>query len=447
MVQPLQTFGELHARISPHKTAHKEVPLLKDEAGGRLYESGITTITFYKGKVSQLALRMALRTQLFKVVQQNPWLAGRLIEKEQQDAFFSSASTGKRLRYPSHICEDDISPLFDHRLIVPAPAHGYEKICKLLYKSNRAIVSKGYSLVNSPEPVCKLTIAESTKPGTFALIFSLSHSVGDGRTYYDVLKMLAPGAEIKALPIARVHAFGEAMRDRCNREALAWVDSPSAMCHYLPLMLGCGKRARCYAFALDPDRVAAAKVAGAGPVGEVAVEVDGQRAESGFVSTNDILTSGFFTACNTTIGMMGMDCRGRLEGVGADLAGNYATALVLDAGVFESPAALRAMYATAPYATTTRRFPGCCCAGKVSIGMVTSWASFAHVVELENCETLIHLPVKNPAEIMWDLMIPFKSKADQTGVIIWTVSTDEEGLRKALPVGDCVSSELFPSAS
>ena len=71
-------------------------------------------------------------------------------------------------------------------------------------------------------------------------------------------------------------------------------------------------------------------------------------------------------------------------------------------------------------------------------------SGYTHVVELENCETLIHLPVKNPAEIMWDEMIPFKSHADRTGVLCWTVSTDEEGLRKALPVGDCVSRELFP---
>ena len=63
------------------------------------------------------------------------------------------------------------------------------------------------------------------------------------------------------------------MRDRCNREALAWVESPSAMCHYLPLMLGCGRRARCHAFFLDADRVAAAKRAQAGPLGDVALEV------------------------------------------------------------------------------------------------------------------------------------------------------------------------------
>ena len=44
------------------------------------------------------------------------------------------------------------------------------------------------------------------------------------------------------------------------------------------------------------DDVAAAKRAQAGPLGDVALEVDGRRADAGFVSTNDILTSGFFTS-------------------------------------------------------------------------------------------------------------------------------------------------------
>ena len=171
------------------------------------------------------------------------------------------------------------------------------------------------------------------------------------------------------------------MRERCNREALAWVDSPSAMCHYLPLMMGCGRRARCHAFFLDADRVAAAKRAQAGPISDVALEVEGRRADAGFVSTNDILTSGFFTACRTTIGVMGLDCRGRLEGITEDLAGNYATALVLDEGVFEAPRpcapcnddALRDDDAAA--ARLLLRRPG-------RFGQVSDWASFAHVVEL-----------------------------------------------------------------
>ena len=244
--------------------------------------------------------------------------------------------------------------------------------------------------------------------------------------------MLRPGADVRALATRRVAAFPETMRDRCNRAALAWVDGPAAVCQMLPLLLGCGATAKCHAFLLDDARVAEAKRAGA--------------AGGGYVSTNDVLTSGFFIACGTTVGLMGLDCRGRLEGVGDDLAGNYVTALVMDDGVFGSPADLREMYATTPYATTTRKLPGACCAGKVSFAMVSDWASFAgDLVPLDGCELLVHVPVVNPAAILWDMMIPFASGKGR-GVLCWTVSTDEAGLRKHLPVGGSVSDALFPKS-
>ena len=83
MVKAIHDLVQHHAKISPTKLGHLELRLLADEAGGLLHEPSITTVTFYRGAVSQLALRMALRTQLFKVVSKNPWLAGRLIEKEK----------------------------------------------------------------------------------------------------------------------------------------------------------------------------------------------------------------------------------------------------------------------------------------------------------------------------------------------------------------------------
>ena len=70
-------------------------------------------------------------------------------------------------------------------------------------------------------------------------------------------------------------------------------------------------------------------------------------------------------------------------------------------------------------------FPGCCCAGGVSFAMVSDWASFAgdlapvpgrvassrgspRVAEVApqvpGCELALHLPVKNPAAILWDEM-------------------------------------------
>lgn len=396
------------------------VELLKDETGGLMHELGISTITFYKGDVTPAS--EALRAQLARVVAANPWLAGRLVKVAGKAA----------LRHPAAPADDAVAELFAAGAATYAPSRGYEAICTELYKSKaNTVVGSGFALLGRDLPLARLSVLESS-PGEFAVVFSLSHAVADGRTYYEILRMLRPGADVRALATRRVAAFPETMRDRCNRAALAWVDGPAAVCQMLPLLLGCGAKARCHAFLLDDARVAEAKRAGA--------------AGGGYVSTNDVLTSGFFVACGTTVGLMGLDCRGRLEGVGDDLAGNYVTALVMDDGVFGSPADLREMYATTPYATTTRKLPGACCAGKVSFAMVSDWASFAgDLVPLDGCELLVHVPVVNPAAILWDMMIPFASGKGR-GVLCWTVSTDEAGLRKHLPVGGSVSDALFPKS-
>ena len=109
-----------------------------------------------------------------------------------------------------------------------------------------------------------------------------------------------------------------------------------------------GKKARCFAFHLDPERLAATKTAAA-----LAGQVP-------YVTTNDILTSGFFNECGTRIGMMGLDCRGRLAGIDQDLAGNDVTALTLDPETFATLASVRKMLSSTPFQTTALPLPGCC---------------------------------------------------------------------------------------
>ena len=68
-----------------------DIELLRDEAGGLLYETGIATITFFRGDI--VAASQALRAQFDKVARLNPWLAGRLVRDK--------ASKGKLvLRHP-----------------------------------------------------------------------------------------------------------------------------------------------------------------------------------------------------------------------------------------------------------------------------------------------------------------------------------------------------------
>jgi len=399
-----------------------------------MLEEGIATISFYKGDFKTVA--ETLHTQFALVVASNPWLAGRLVKTK----------AGVRLRYPISPSATDINSLFtatsaeDNVAIKIAPTSPYTKICTEMYASKKVIVGSGNSILGKNQPVAILTLSEST-PGDFALIFSISHAVGDGRTYYEIFQMLQPGAPVRELSPTRVLSFSEAMRDTCGRKELEWADSASTVCMYtcamLPAMLGCGKKARCFAFHLDSERLAAAKTAAAA------------NGDVSYVTTNDILTSGFFNECGARIGMMGMDCRERLEGIGKDLAGNYVTALTMDPDTFETPATVRKMLSSTPYETTMRQLPRCCewvCwKESAKFAMTTNWSSLAGgMVQLEGCKMVIHLPVQNPLNCVYDLMIPFMSRAGRVGVICWTVSTDEDGLREALPVGECVSKELFP---
>jgi len=369
-----------------------------------------------------------------------PRLAGRLVKSK------SKSGHAVRLDHPAHPSAEEIDRLFtvtsatDSAAFKLSSSASYVDICKSMYKSKTVVVDCGSALVGKDKPVAQVTLAESATKGEFALIFSVSHSVADGRTYYDVFKMLQPGGAVRALASTRVQSFSEAMRDKCGRREIEWADSAAAGVLFvggaLKSALGCGGgKAQCHAFSLDAERVAKAKAAGAAEGG---VE---------YVTTNDVLTSAFLSVCGSRIGWMGFDCRGKVEGVGPDLAGNYVTALVLGPEVFGTPADLRRMYAEVPYVTTKRPLPGPCeCSS--TFAQVSNWASFAgELVQLEGCELVIHLPALNPAYATMggaDQMVPFSYGVGKKGVLCWVVNTNEAALREALPVGGTVSEKLFP---
>jgi hypothetical protein len=418
-----------------------DVELMRDEAGGLLYETGIATITFFSGDI--VAASEALRAQFEKVARANPWLVGRLVRDK--------TSHGKLvLRHPTSPTRAHVDAVFASDRAEDAGSNGdlnlgvpYAKLCRALYSKKR-VVPMGSALVNKPDaPVAMLRLDRATA-SSFSLTFSLSHSVGDGRTYYEILKMLTPDAAAASLVANRRDAFSEDMRDACGRDALRWVDSTDAgcmfMCSMLPSLFGAGKSAKCVAFKLDADRLAEAKRSGAKAGG---VE---------YVSANDVVTSAFFNACGCRIGLMGMDCRDRVDGVAGSFAGNYVTALVLDDCIFESPGRIREMLnAGQPYRTTDKPLPSCgkwlCGVDSARAGMVTNWSSFAgDLVKIPNCALEMHLPVKDPAAINFDCAIPFVSKPGEISVMCWTTSTDEAGLFAALPVGEVLSDSLFPSS-
>ena len=414
-----------------------DVPLLKDEKGALLYEFGVASVTFYKGDFA--AASSTLRAQFGAICAANPWLSGRLVK--------AKGSGGVTLRHPAAVTPDSahVDALFSSIPSTDLAAEGipslapnkpYAKMMTELYQTKKLIVENGLSLVDKDKPVTLLTLAESA-PGEFAMVFSISHGIADGRTYYEVLQMLQPGYEVRTLTVERVMSFSADQRKAFGEKEQAWQESIGATCMFMGAML-CKKQARCYAFHLDDERLKAAKIEGAKGVD--------------FVSTNDILTSAFFNACGARVGWMGFDCRDKgLPSISADLAGNYVTALVLGPEVFGTPATLRQMYTPGqPYITAQRKLPGCCCCGNRRMAQATNWSGFTGALVCpQGCEMVLHLPAMNPAYIYWNYLIPFVTGLDseggvKKGIMCWAVDIDVDGLKSALPLGESVSTVLFP---
>jgi hypothetical protein len=409
-----------------------ELELLKEESMsmGFMMEAGTTTITFYKGDFA--AASAALRAQFGKVVAANPWLAGRLVKTK----------AGVRLRYPDVATEEICSSLFKAEGAAKLdPKMPYDKLCAELKKAG-AVCETGTKALDKDKERCFLTLAESTEAprgteGQFALIFSLCHSTGDGRTYYEILKMLKPGAEVRALPTARVQSFSDTYKETLGKnaaQAIGWSESVGGGWQmFLPLFkpLLCGPKVKAYAFYVDEEKLAAAKALGAKDGGVP------------FVSTNDVLQSGFCNAVKARACVMAMDCRGKVEGVGMELAGNYVAGLVLDSEVFSTPAGIRQMMTEKPMVTTKKKLPGCCGGCGVKVAQLSNWSSFAGgLVPLDGCEMGIHLPVV--VGVFFDCMCIFTADTGRKGVICWTLRCDENGLRAALPLGESLSKDLFP---
>ncbi|KAJ1486488.1 hypothetical protein T484DRAFT_1943385 [Baffinella frigidus] len=167
-------------QVAPADAA--DIQLLKDEEAsmGLMMEEGIATISFYKGEFKPAA--EALRAQFALVVASNAWLAGHLVKTK----------AGVHLRHPVSPSATEIDSLFtatsaeDTAAFKLTPTSPYTKICTDMYKSKVVIVGSGNSILGKNQPVALLTLSESA-PREFALIFSISHAVADGRCCNRVL--------------------------------------------------------------------------------------------------------------------------------------------------------------------------------------------------------------------------------------------------------------------
>ena len=143
---------------------------------------------------------------------------------------------------------------------------------------------------------------------------SISHTIADGYTYYQVYNMLSTSAEIKALSPVRKESFSVDLGGAMGKaESKIYLTASFALNSASSMMFGGAVKSRCRL--VDPAMVKG---------GKAAAKEDG---DSDFVSTNDLLAAAWAKLTRAQLLEMPINLRNRLPGIGDTDAGNYEWAI------------------------------------------------------------------------------------------------------------------------
>ena len=407
-------------------SGYVDVPLLKFESDwmGVLYVWPITTIQFYEGDPNAAATY--LKNRLLEVARANPWIGSKIIKDKKKH--------GNLLAMRYSINNPPIDEIFEVNNELDIHENmPYSELQKNISAAKTVCLPNGGELIKSKEPVCKLTIAPKKDKSGFPVIFCMSHTVGDGHTYYSILNMLSSTAEIIAMDVVRKEEFsmeGAGAKITGEKE-IKFMMNPGLcmMCYYMGIMMRKKVEPACYL--IDTEKLKALK--------EKAKTEPGAPS---YVSTNDIITSGFGRATKANMLTMPVNIRGRQDQCGKNLAGNYWTGLMFGADALSSPNSLRhVLLGKAPYSRCV--LPGCCIKGNWS-SMITNWSSMSNGnLNIPECTQILHLPYLNTKEMLEDSCVIFKARPKQVAVMLFLHSVTVGDIKKELPLGEQVSAKMF----
>jgi len=389
-----------------------------------LEEDGIASITFYRGDLGKATEYFRKRAK--QVLAANPWLIGRLVRNKRVDK-------NVHLVYP----QDALSEELFESLFHPNPEElkiGSEMPYQELYReSHTAVIKKGIKSINKPDVVSRITIVPDMdcKQDGFALIFSISHIAADGYTYYKIFNSLFTNNPVEVLQPKRYRQADEKIAEAVGKQEYDYLFSAPFILNAITGGLF-GKKAKCYAFYVEPDKVKEAKFKSS------------SQSNVGFVSTNDILTSNFIRTIKARLCMTAINLRNRVDSIGSHNAGNYEAALLFDDATSETPEGIRrTLLNGVPFQPTTKRLPSFWEGLTCNIGLVTNWAGFTGNLEIEGCKQRLHMPLHATKLMPFDCAIIFAPTPGKLAVLFFAKKVDAETLVSGCELGDSVSTKIF----
>jgi hypothetical protein len=283
--------------------------LTNGESQGLIRAFSICTVTFMRGNIEMA--NHQLRDRLTLVLTENPWLCGNLKRKKDKNLL---------LNYPSQIKDSHVTAIFnpklrgrrETRLPVVNSTMDFSQICNEISGSACEILL-GKDCIDNEEPLVALSVLpDSIRKDTFAVVFSVSHTIIDGCTYYSLLSMISADGKPSAMKFARKADADEKIGASLGIMELQWSVQPSTFFNIVLTALFSLKKAIAYNSYLDSNRLQITKE-----------NAKKEPSSQGFVSTNDVLASTFSKAAGLNVLMMAINFRVRIPDFCNDDAGNY----------------------------------------------------------------------------------------------------------------------------
>jgi len=353
-----------------------------------------------------------LKRRVAEIVRLNPWLAGRLIRHGEKKviALVHKISSDEKSNGSTSFFVD--VPLEKKINLNISKEKALSEICSAV-KDASLLVKKGSECINKDEDLFRVSIAPTADEDCegYAVIFSMSHVIGDGYTYYTLLNMLSEDRTPTALSPKRKYHVDEEIRRKMESQG----NSPGFLVNFIggSILSGIlGPKTKLGMFYLDSDWVRKQK------------EASRERKIVPFVSTNDIFTSHFFKACKASMGWLVVNFRGRMEDCETEDAGNYQNVVGYRPPDFDTPDLIRLSLkdmkrASRPLTSTPKSFfehLG------IFYGIVTNWTSFAKEITINGQDIDFHIPLGMEPEAECSRILSsacvFRARKDRIGIMV-----------------------------
>lgn len=349
-----------------------------------------------------------LRQRVQQMVRVNPWLCGYLKTHYGIPSIWTHDTTST-----------DVSRLF-HEILVDDPSNLERVLAQ--YTS----VEVGANILNTDKPFVKICMVYCPNSTDYYVTVCVTHMVGEPNLLYKLWGMLAPNAAIVPLWADRYHSYKK---------------------HPLTALKGAARGKFLYYFFLSQASIFRTLLFGhqnskdaPEPIMHrryvdmewVQTQKDAYRIwrsekedAPSYVSTQDVLTTWFFSQLKPSCVCVAYSLHDRVEHVTMQHMGNYLEALVLFPDEYSNPGHVRRTVASAGEWEPDHNHPG---QQDYSAGLVTGWHSRYVDLELPRSVRQTHLPLRGA---MFTGMIPrvlpcmclFRTSRNQYAVL--TLSRDE----------------------